>query len=183
MGADPAAGAKTRMVFKFGGMDGEAAARLRRLFSRNGISPERIETIGHTDHYAHLVAYEQVDIALDTWPHGGGITTLEAAWMGVPSVTLLGERIPSRLAGSILTTLGLPDLVTTTPERYIEQAVAMAEQDLTALRTELPERVRQSPIGDTKLYTRYVEDAYRGLWQEYCTGKPVNGRLPLGGAA
>lgn len=157
----------SRMVLKFGGLTGEVANNLYAAFESHGISRDRIECRGHTPRVEHLHQYADIDIMLDSWPHVGGITTLEALWMGVPCVTLLGDRAPSRVSASILTTLGLTDWIAETPAQYLQIVQAQAQTDLTELRASLPGRVRASVIGDTVAYTRELEQVYRQTWQTW----------------
>lgn len=165
----------SKMVLKFGGLmhdDGretETAGRLKDDFVAQGIDRERIITLGHTERSLHLQQYAEIDILLDTWPHVGGITTLEGAMCGVPCVTLLGDRAPSRVSASILTQMGLTDWVAATPNEYVEIAVAKAGQDLTELRASLPERLANTSTGDPVRYTRELEDVYRNLWQAWAS--------------
>lgn len=154
----------SKIILKFGGLDGETATQLRAGFAHHGVDPERVITRGHTPREEHLRQYADIDIMLDTWPHVGGITTLEALWMGVPCVTLLGPRAPSRVSASILTTLGMPEWIAETTEQYVEIAAEQAAADLSALRAGLPDRVKSSVIGDTKAYTRILEGKYREAW-------------------
>lgn len=149
------------LILKFGGLEGETAQKLRDGFSRLGVDPERIITRGHTPRDEHLRQYGDIDIMLDTFPHVGGITTLEAMMMGVPCVTLIGPRAPSRVSASFLHQLGMPEWVATTPEQYVEIAVQQAQADLSGLRAALPDRIRASWIGDTVRYTRLLEEKYR----------------------
>lgn len=159
----------SRIILKFGGLDaGETAAQLLQAFEHFGVSRERVETRGHTPRDEHIRQYGDIDIMLDAWPHVGGITTLEAAMMGAPCVTLLGERAPSRVSASILTTLGMMDWIAETPEDYVRIAREKAAADLSDLRAGLPDRVRNSVLGDTVAYTREYEAALRRIWQEWC---------------
>jgi protein O-GlcNAc transferase len=75
---------------------------------------------------AYLKSYSNVDIGLDTYPYNGGTTTCEALWMGVPVITLVGERHVSRMGLSILSTVGLTELITHTPEEYVNLCVKLA---------------------------------------------------------
>ena len=160
----------SRIILKFGGLDaGETAENLKAAFEHFGVSRDRVETRGHTPRDEHIRQYGDIDIMLDAWPHVGGITTLEAAMSGVPCVTLIGERAPSRVSASILTTLGLTDWIASTPDRYVEIAQQQAAADLSALRAELPDRVRGSVLGDTVRYTREYERVLRDLWTAWCT--------------
>src|SRR6185503_2427844 len=108
----------------------------------------------------------EIDLMLDTFPQSGGITTLDALLMGVPVVTLLGQRVPGRVSASLLTTIGLEDLVARTPEEYVAIAVRLAG-DLDRLaheRRTLRDRLMASPLADNVRYTWAVEDVYRDLW-------------------
>jgi len=93
-------------------------------------------------------------------------------WMGVPVVTVPGQRPASRSAASILTTVGLREWIAQTPDDYVRLAVGFAgETDrLTSLRTSLRERVRSSPLMDEKRFVLDLELAYRRMWHEWCEG-------------
>lgn len=158
----------SRIILKFGGLDaGETAEQLKTAFESFGVSRDRVETRGHTPRAEHIRQYGEIDIMLDSWPHVGGITTLEALWSGVPCVTLTGPRAPSRVSASILTTLGLTDWIASTPDQYVEIAKRQAVADLSELRAGLPDRVRHSVIGDVPRYTRELENVYRNLWRAW----------------
>lgn len=158
----------SRIILKFGGLDaGETAEQLKRGFEANGVSRDRVETRGHTPRPEHIAQYGDIDMMLDSWPHVGGITTLEAAMSGVPCVTLLGERAPSRVSASILHTLGLDDWIAKTPDEYVTIAKEKAATDLGDLRQRLPTLIRESIIGRTDLYTRHLETFYRQAWQTW----------------
>ena len=79
---------------------------------------------GRTTHQEHLAAHADIDVMLDSFPQGGGITALESLLMGVPVVTLLGEQIVGRIAASFLTSLGMDDLVAETPDEYVSIAAS-----------------------------------------------------------
>ncbi len=132
----------------------------------------QIQFLPPTNTRDHQVYYQQTDLSLDPWPQTGGISTLEAAWMGLPTVTLIGPRIIQRASASFMTTLGYPDFVTTTTEDYVNKAVYMVTEgrhELAAIRSGLRERLAQSPIMNG--YVEKVEAAYRMLWREYCAKK------------
>jgi predicted O-linked N-acetylglucosamine transferase (SPINDLY family) len=166
----------SRIVFKYTGLDEpEQVARIRAAFEAHGVRPERIDVLGKTSRYDHLAAYGRVDVQLDPFPHGGGVTTFEGLLMGVPCVTLLGDRISGRASASFLTTLDLPDLVARTLDEYADIAVRLAGQldRLARERITLRERLLASPIANRDLYTRAVEAAYRLLWRRWCTDRIV----------
>ena len=124
----------------------------------------------------HLAQYNLVDIALDPFPFNGSTATFEALWMGVPVVTLAGDRIVSRWSASMLSKVGLTDLIATTPEQYLDIAAELATDPsrLTALRTSLQERVRRSSLCDGRRTTRYLERALRAVWRKWCRdGNPA----------
>ena len=144
--------------------------RIRGVFAERGIARKRVALHGHVPHEQLLAAYAEIDIALDPFPYSGGLTTLEALWMGVPVVTLTGQTFCGRHSTSHLTNVGLSELVTTTPEDYVAVAVALARdpERLRVLRQGLRERMAASPLCDAKGYTRDLEAAYREMWQKYC---------------
>jgi predicted O-linked N-acetylglucosamine transferase (SPINDLY family) len=141
-------------------------------FIQAGVDPKRIILIGRTSRWEHQKCFNQIDIALDPFPHGGGVTTLEGLMMGVPVVTLRWPTLVGRLSASILTPLGLTDWIAETPEEYIALARSKAQDlaGLSALRKQLRPRFTASIIGDTTAYVREVEREYRKLWREWCEG-------------
>ena len=151
---------------------------LRGEFARAGMPIERVTFLGQTGRAEHFAAYRALDLALDPFPHGGGMTTLDALAMGVPVITRTGRTIPSRLAASCLTALDLTQFIAANESTYVATAVAAA-RDLGALerlRAELPDRLVHSPIGDARRYAAAVEDAYRAAWRRYCAA--AAGRQP-----
>jgi predicted O-linked N-acetylglucosamine transferase (SPINDLY family) len=129
--------------------------------------------VGGSPQAEHLAAYARVDVALDPFPHGGGVTALEGLWMGVPAVTLAGDRVVGLLGPSFLTTLGLREFIATTPDEYVDVAARVAADvgRLAALRPGLRDRMLASPLCDHAAYTRAVEDAYRAMWRRWVAGR------------
>jgi predicted O-linked N-acetylglucosamine transferase (SPINDLY family) len=150
--------------------DAATCARYHALFKDQGVAASCIELQGHIPHRQLLAAYSEIDIALDPFPYSGGLTTCEALWMGVPVITLTGHCFAGRHSTSHLANVGLPELITTTPEAYVAVAIALAQDTdrLTTLRQDLRERLSTSPLCDAKGYTRALEAAYRGMWEKYC---------------
>lgn len=138
--------------------------------AEHGIAAERIVIEGISSRLAYLETYRRIDIVLDTTPFSGGTTTAEALWMGVPVVTLRGPTWAGRICESILATVGLPELVATTAEAYVEIALRLAEDlpRLTELRSRLRGQLEASPFCDSARFTRQLEDAYAGMWQIWC---------------
>ena len=131
-----------------------------------GVSADRVEFVPRLslDDYADLV--NGVDIALDTFPYGGGTTTFDALWRGVPVVAALGDLPTSRSAPSLLGYLGLDDWIAPAINRYVDVAVARAADldTLQALRRELPTRIQGSPLADLPRFVANLEAAYRAMW-------------------
>jgi predicted O-linked N-acetylglucosamine transferase (SPINDLY family) len=115
------------------------------------------------DVQSHLEKYNIVDLHLDTYPYNGTTTTLEAVWMGVPTVTWAGDSHRSRVGNSIMSNLGLTDYIAQTKEEYIDIAVSKANDldALRAVRAESRTRVAESPIMDNKGFVKELEDFYR----------------------
>jgi predicted O-linked N-acetylglucosamine transferase (SPINDLY family) len=129
--------------------------------------------MGTTPREAHLAALKEVDIGLDPFPQNGGISTWEALHMGVPIVAQLGQSIPSRLSGAILSSIGLQDWVAEDLDAYHAIALKYAgmPEYLQTLRHELRARIAASPAGNSAAYTRAVEAAYRTMWDTYINTK------------
>src|SRR5947199_8301192 len=104
------------------------------MFAEHGIDTHRLVLSEYAPSLAsHLARYDEVDIALDTFPYCGTTTTCEAMWMGVPVVTLVGQTHMSRVGLSLLTQVGLTELSAETVEQYVATAAALAN-DLPRLR-------------------------------------------------
>ncbi len=130
---------------------------------KQGLPIERIEMRGLSTDY--LSEYGDMDIALDTFPYQGGLTTCEALFMGVPVVTLIGDRHGSRFGFSILSNIGISELAGRNREEYIKIAVALAQNRelLIALRQNLRCMMKKSPLMNGKMYMRDLESLYRHL--------------------
>ncbi|HEX2567778.1 MAG TPA: tetratricopeptide repeat protein [Burkholderiales bacterium] len=145
------------------------AERLRERFVRVGIDPARVELRGWEETAQHhLAAYGKVDIALDSFPYNGATTSCEALWMGVPVVTVAGDRHAGRMGASLLSAVGLADLVAQDVPQYVRICAALAADRarLAELRAGLRERVRRSPLLDEAGFVRALEDSYVAMWEE-----------------
>ena len=100
---------------------GRARQRVIDRFVAGGIAKERLEFVGMQGWEGYLESLSRLDVALDPFPYGGGITSCDAIWMGVPVVTLSGETAVGRGGRSILSNIGLPELVAETPEEYVKK--------------------------------------------------------------
>jgi protein O-GlcNAc transferase len=153
--------------------DATVAGRIKTAFARHGVDGRRIELRGWTVTSAnHLETYRKVDIALDPFPYGGVITTCEAMWMGVPVIALEGERVLGRYGSAFLKTVGLPELVATDEDGYVDLAAGLAGDTarLSALRSSLRQRMAASRLCDGAAFARQVEAAYRSMWRSWCAG-------------
>jgi protein O-GlcNAc transferase len=151
---------------------GEASVRQSTCerFANHGIDVGRLIFEGYVPRADYLAAYQRVDIALDPFPFPGGTTTAEALWMGVPVLTLAGERFLSRQGVGLLMNAGLPEWVATDPQDYLARAVAHAGdlQTLAELRSDLRQQVLTSPVYDASRFARHFETALRNMWRTWC---------------
>ena len=144
---------------------------LERLASAS-IAEDRVEISGFfAATQDHLAAYNRVDVALDTFPYNGTTTTCEALWMGVPVVSLTGDRHAARVGLSLLTGVGHPEWAAENEDAYIEKAVTLAQDR--ALRSQLRESLRSqvsaSILCDHAGQAARFEAAIRQAWSEWCT--------------
>lgn len=146
--------------------------RFLQFFADGGVV-NRVDCSGMVPHPELLARYGEMDIALDPFPYSGGLTTLESLWMGVPVITLGGDRFASRHSLSHLTAVGLPEFIVPDQEAYLAKAISLAHEfsHLENIRTGLRERMRISPLCDAPRFTRNLEEAYRSMWQRWCEGK------------
>ena len=161
----------SRMILKTSELNNDATRdRVLEHFTSAGIDANRIIMQGSTPWHEHMQAYNQIDITLDSFPHGGGVTTLEGLKMGVPVVTLRWPSMAGRASAAILTPLNLCDWIAETQDEYVEIAIKKASdlQALSDLRKQLRGIFSSSIIGDSAAYARAVEKEYRHLWQKWC---------------
>ncbi len=148
----------------------ELQERLLIAFAGHGIAPERLDFRSEWTSPNHLGCYAEIDITLDVVPWSGHTTACEALWMGVPIVTLYGNRAAGRMVSSVLTALGQPDWIARSPAEFVDIARRLSSNlaELAALREQLRGRVQRSPLGDGASLARAVEAAYRQMWQRWC---------------
>jgi protein O-GlcNAc transferase len=137
-------------------------------FALHGISAERILFLEQQAWTIdHLASYGEIDIALDTYPYNGATTTMEALWMGVPVISLVGNRTSSRYGLSFLTGAGLSEFAVESPEAFVEAAQKLSNnlEDLTTLRAQLRKQIAQSPLCNGPDFARSVENAFTQMWK------------------
>jgi protein O-GlcNAc transferase len=162
----------SRLLLKAKGLsDRETRDHVAGVFTGKGIDASRIELLAHeTSFSGHLGLYNRIDIALDPFPYNGTTTTCEALWMGVPVITLAGNTHASRVGMSLLTNIGLPELVAGTAEEYVSIAAGLAGnlRNLRSLRASLRDRMFTSALTDKKKFTSGIEALYRRIWEKWC---------------
>jgi protein O-GlcNAc transferase len=163
----------SRLLLKHRAFD-DAAVRedFQRRFAGHGIAAERIVFAGFTsDPRSYLTAYHGIDIALDTTPFNGGTTSYEAIWMGVPVLTLAGDRLMGRQTASLMNAIGHPDFVTDSKQAFVDKGFALSQavNALGEVRAGLRGRAAAT-IFDAVRYTRTLEDAVRIAWRDLCRG-------------
>jgi protein O-GlcNAc transferase len=158
--------------------DTRVADSTRQRFAEHGVEPERLVLQKSVSDYGqHLAAYNQIDIALDPFPYAGGTTSVEALWMGVPVLTLKGDRYVAHMGENILHHMDMPDWIAETPADYVAKAARHAADldGLTALRSGLRHRLAVSPLCDAPRFARNLEVAFRGMWQVWCAEQASKG--------
>jgi predicted O-linked N-acetylglucosamine transferase (SPINDLY family) len=163
---------RARLLIKDKEVDDQSVQlMLRDKFGRRGVPADRIDFLGSTPWVEHLAAYANVDLCLDPFPQNGGISTWEALHMGVPVVARLGDGLPARISGAILSSIGMGEWVAATDDGYAEIALKYASMPdrLRTIRHELPARIAKSASSNPAAYTRAVEQAYRTMWEDYCS--------------
>ena len=153
----------------FGSEEGRSIAVER--FGRLGLDASRIELRGFSSDY--LAEYADMDIALDTAPYTGGLTTCEALYMGVPVVTLKGGTHGARFGASLLQNAGLPELIAEDAAQYVEIAklLASSPETLQMLREKQRDMLLASPLMNFRQYVQEVEAAYEKVWRRWEDGE------------
>jgi predicted O-linked N-acetylglucosamine transferase (SPINDLY family) len=160
----------SRLVMKYRGLTGTLARRqYREWFEAEQIAAHRVELLPHSPLDQCLAEYRRIDIALDPFPHNGGLTTCDALWMGVPVVTCPGQTFASRQSLSHLSTIGLTETIAADLDEYVEIAVRLASDlpHLAALRAGLREQMAGSPLCDGKRFAQDFMAAVREAWREW----------------
>ena len=138
--------------------------------ARYGVVAERIEFSGRIPWQEYMHKFDRIDIALDPFPYGGGITTCDTLMMGVPVVSLSGRTSVGRGGRSILSNIGHPELIGFDPAEYVKIAVELAGDlpRLNELRGSLRSKMENSPVMNAPRFARNVESAYRQMWRNWC---------------
>ncbi|NQU56992.1 MAG: tetratricopeptide repeat protein [Rhodospirillales bacterium] len=169
----------SRLLLKYRELDERASRQMiKDTFSGLGISEDRLTLLGKTQQREHLEHHNRVDIMLDTFPHGGGITTLESLWMGVPVIGLVNAgKAGGRVIDCVVRPVGLEDWIAHNIEEYHALALGWAgrTKELAQIRQELRQRVAD-------VYFRFpqdVEKSYRLIWRRWCQREKASPLYPL----
>ena len=151
-----------------------AAAHLRSEAARRNVSPDRLVFAHYMPLPEHLARHRLADLFLDTLPYNAHTTASDALWAGLPVLTRVGDTFPGRVAASLLNAIGLPELVTATPQEYEDLAVALARSPdkLPALKRKLADNRLTTPLFDTLLFKTHIEAAYAAMYERYHAGLP-----------
>lgn len=150
--------------------DSAVAEHYKKRFLEQGIGEERLLFEGESGFREYLQSYNHVDIALDSFPYNGGTTTVQALWMGVPTLCLHGDRYAAHMGESIMHAMDMPEWVANDVDDFVAKGTAFAA-DLNALallRIGLRPRLLASPICDAPGFARNLEAAFRGMWRAWC---------------
>jgi predicted O-linked N-acetylglucosamine transferase (SPINDLY family) len=162
------------LLFRYWGLDDPTAAGLlRQRLTAAGADLTRVQIRGAVAFADYLAAYNDLDVALDPFPFGGGVTTCDALWMGVPVVTLPQQNFASRHGFSYLCSLGLADdLAARDVVDYVARVAALAQDRdrLTSLRAGLCERMAGSPLCDGRRLADELQAALRVAWRAWACG-------------
>jgi predicted O-linked N-acetylglucosamine transferase (SPINDLY family) len=148
---------------------GRHGQRVVQRLGLQGIAAERVELVPYRARAAYLRSYHDIDLGLDTFPYNGHTTSLDSLWMGVPTVTRVGETSVGRGGLSQLFQLGLTELAAETDAAFVDIVVGLCGNlsKLAQLRSSLRERLEQSPLMDGQRFAHHMEALYRHLWQRY----------------
>jgi tetratricopeptide (TPR) repeat protein len=143
---------------------------ITKTFADHGISEDRLILEGVSARTEYLMRYNRIDVALDPFPYNGGTTSVEALWMGVPVVTLRGDRFVAHMGEGILNHLGHPEWIAGNEEDYVAKAIALVNDPalLADIRSRLRGELLASPLCDGPGFAQQLGDAFVEMWQRHC---------------
>ena len=149
-------------------------ANLRREAQARGVAAERLVFAPRLAPAEHLARHRLADLFLDTFPVNAHTTASDALWAGCPLLTIAGETFVSRVAGSLLRAIGLPELITASLEEYESLALRLAQDGalLKALTAKLQVNRDTSSVFDAAGFARNIERAYETMWRIHAAGQP-----------
>ncbi|NLG18499.1 MAG: tetratricopeptide repeat protein [Fibrobacter sp.] len=148
-------------------------SRLKAAFDKCGVDPDRIEFQSQVPSPGHLAVYSRIDLLLDTFPWSGHTTACESLWMGVPVITLRGDRHAGRMVACVLSMAGMPEFIAESADDYVRIAGKWAADvdGLLKTRAGLRERISTSSLCDGEKFTRCLEENYRRVWMSEDRGQ------------
>jgi protein O-GlcNAc transferase len=151
---------------------GQHRRRILEILGRAGVSSDRVEFVPYQSWIEYMKTYNRIDIALDPFPYGGGITSCEALLMGVPIVALRGATAVGRLTYSLLSNIGHADLAASSPAQYVDIATSLAANParLSGLRATLRTALQNSPVMNAHAAAVNLGNLFRDVWQKYLQG-------------
>lgn len=151
-----------------------AAENLSREAAARGVSPDRLIFAPRTTPERHLARQPLADLFLDTLPYNAHTTASDALWVGLPVITTPGSTFPARVAASLLTAVGLPEMIAPSLDEYERLALRLARDTaaLSALKAKLSSHRLSFPLFDTTRFTRHLEAALIGMWERHQQGLP-----------
>ncbi|MHB9081188.1 MAG: tetratricopeptide repeat protein, partial [Pirellulaceae bacterium] len=169
-------------------LDRAVQGRVVNALAAHGVQQDRVTFLPRVpDWRQHMSLYDQLDIALDTIPFGSGTTGFDALWMGVPLITLAGSWMGGRMGASMLTGMGHPEWIAHTDEEYVAKVVALGrdEQLRTQLRFTQRQRMRASPLCDSRDMARALADAFEAMYDQWWSRKhpPARQTAPAASSA
>jgi predicted O-linked N-acetylglucosamine transferase (SPINDLY family) len=149
---------------------GPARDQVLAVLEREGVVAARVAFVDRRPRPEYLELYHRIDLCLDPLPANGHTTSLDALWMGVPTLTMPGRTVSGRAGLCLLKNLGLPELIAEDPEDLARIAAELAADlpRLSELRATLRDRLEGSPLMDAPRFASNVEAAYRLMWQRWC---------------
>jgi predicted O-linked N-acetylglucosamine transferase (SPINDLY family) len=151
-----------------------AMKNLRAAAARIGIDRERIIFATPVEQPEYLARLRLANLFLDTLPYNAGATASDALWAGLPVLTQIGETFAGRVAASLLTAIGLPELITSSPIEYENMAVQLAHNhdQLAGIRRKLADNHLTTALFDTKQFAAHIEAAYTSMYERWQAGLP-----------
>lgn len=150
----------------------DTSENLRRQAEKRGVASERLVFAPKIPKQHHLARLRFANLCLDTWMVNGHTTTSDALWAGIPVVVIFGTHFASRVSASLLSAVGLPDLIADSPASYEAMAVRLAThaEELRKLKKRLKDNQLRMPLFDTHRFTRNLESAYQRMWARHVSG-------------
>ena len=149
-----------------------ATQNLKQAAAGHGVAPERLIFAGKVQKKQHIARHKLADLGLDTRLYNGGVTTWDALSIGLPVITVRGQNIPSRATASMLTSLGVEELITYDLDAYKALALKLATnvKELESIRDKIRKNAKTSTLFNTEASVRNLENAYQRVWKNFARG-------------